>query len=40
MEVIGDVKLAIFFLSAFIPVALVVLLAVWQMRGWKVEGQR
>ena len=36
MEVIGDVKLAIFFLSAFIPIALVILLAVWANEG--VEG--
>ena len=36
MEAVGDVKLAIFFLSAFIPVALVILLAVWANEG--VEG--
>ena len=38
MEAVGDVKLAIFFLSAFIPVALVILLAVWANEG--VEGGR
>jgi hypothetical protein len=33
MEVIGDIKLAIICLSVFLPVALIVLLAVWANEG-------